>query len=102
LSLISSQTILFWTKVQDFGLAHSVEDDEDRKLVLEALKRVTVNKPFFNDVKMDKAVACMLGNVIGDAFGAPTEFSDVRYGTKKILRTGNHTCLFYFHEGPKS
>jgi ADP-ribosylglycohydrolase len=31
-------------------------------------------------------MACMLGNVIGDALGAPTEFSPVRYNSTEVGR----------------
>lgn len=40
--------------------------------------------PLNNDAKFDKCMACMLGNVIGDALGAPTEFSPVRYNSDEV------------------
>eukprot|EP01127_Copromyxa_protea_P020678 TRINITY_DN6936_c0_g1_i1.p1 TRINITY_DN6936_c0_g1~~TRINITY_DN6936_c0_g1_i1.p1 ORF type:complete len:426 (+),score=58.13 TRINITY_DN6936_c0_g1_i1:1042-2319(+) len=56
------------------------KDDADRKTVMEAISKFSQDSPLFFDPKMDKAVACFLGNVLGDAFGAPTEFSKIRYG----------------------
>lgn len=54
--------------------------------------------PIEGDPKFDRALAVMLGwffhqvnfniyilgNVIGDALGAPNEFSDVRYGVRNV------------------
>lgn len=69
------------------------QDDPDRVNVAENLQKCDQGKPFFDDVRMDKAVACILGNVIGDAFGAPTEFSDVRYGTFCEAKLTNKTRM---------
>lgn len=33
---------------------------------------------------MDRSMGCVLGNVVGDALGAPLEFSDVRYGVSEL------------------
>lgn len=68
--------------------------------VLEKLKNYDGKTVFFDDVKLDKAVACFLGNIIGDAFGAPTEFSDVRYGlcfSQLSLRLVLQLILFDVH-----
>jgi len=37
-----------------------------------------------SDPKFDKCMASLLGNVIGDALGAPVEFSSVRYNSKEV------------------
>ncbi|KAJ9448892.1 ADP-ribosyl-[dinitrogen reductase] glycohydrolase [Diplonema papillatum] len=34
--------------------------------------------------KQDKAMGCLVGNLIGDALGAPMEFASVRYGTDEL------------------
>lgn len=36
------------------------------------------------DKKLDKCLACVLGNVIGDSLGAPLEFSKLRYNTNEL------------------
>jgi len=33
---------------------------------------------------VDRSLGCMLGNAIGDALGAPLEFSELRYGSKEL------------------
>lgn len=32
----------------------------------------------------DRSLGCMLGNIVGDALGAPLEFSPVRYGVREL------------------
>jgi len=54
------------------------EDDPDREEVMKLLK------DGFDDEKLDRAMGTALGNVIGDALGAPLEFSDVRYGSNEL------------------
>lgn len=36
------------------------------------------------DPQTDRAIAVLVGNVIGDALGAPFEFSPVEYGTSEM------------------
>lgn len=33
---------------------------------------------------LDRSLGCVLGNTVGDALGAPLEFSSVRYGSKEL------------------
>lgn len=40
-------------------------------------------------VKESRAVACTLFNAVGDALGAPLEFSPVRYGSKELKNMGD-------------
>jgi len=54
------------------------KDDKDLPKVLEILKSGT------KDTKLDKAMGCFYGMVIGDAIGAPLEFSSVRYGSDEL------------------
>lgn len=38
----------------------------------------------FDSVQEDRALGCMLGMAVGDALGAPLEFSAVRYGSTEV------------------
>lgn len=38
---------------------------------------------------LDRSLGCVLGNAVGDALGAPMEFSHVRYGTKELTGMGH-------------
>jgi len=42
-------------------------------------------KKIFVDEKTDRSVGVLLGNVIGDALGAPFEFNIIRYGEKEMI-----------------
>lgn len=55
-------------------------DDPDRSL---ALSKALGETPFAN-VHEDRAMGCLFGLLIGDALGAPREFSPVNYDNKKI------------------
>eukprot|EP01062_Namystynia_karyoxenos_P076498 TRINITY_DN7518_c0_g1_i1.p1 TRINITY_DN7518_c0_g1~~TRINITY_DN7518_c0_g1_i1.p1 ORF type:complete len:497 (+),score=160.57 TRINITY_DN7518_c0_g1_i1:97-1491(+) len=37
-----------------------------------------------DEAKLDRSLGCMLGNIVGDALGAPLEFSPVRYGVQEL------------------
>jgi len=51
----------------------------------EAKKRKVGSKGnFCSSTMLDRGLGCMLGNVIGDALGAPLEFSPVRYGSTEL------------------
>jgi len=61
-------------------------DDPDRDVVKASFQKFLkgveekVEGNYWIDARGDKAVACMFGNLLGDAFGAPAEFSHLRYG----------------------
>eukprot|EP01091_Cochliopodium_minus_P005329 TRINITY_DN1527_c0_g1_i1.p1 TRINITY_DN1527_c0_g1~~TRINITY_DN1527_c0_g1_i1.p1 ORF type:complete len:449 (-),score=126.42 TRINITY_DN1527_c0_g1_i1:21-1367(-) len=59
---------------------HSVvsDEDEDFEIVKKILKEGT------DDEKLDKALGSFYGMVIGDALGAPLEFSPLRYGSNEL------------------
>eukprot|EP00755_Sulcionema_specki_P005128 Sspe_Gene.31893::Locus_15674_Transcript_1_1_Confidence_1.000_Length_1596::g.31893::m.31893 len=46
--------------------------------------------------EMDRAMGCTVGNVVGDALGAPMEFSVVRYGST-TLRGMDHDEVWQSH-----
>jgi len=50
-------------------------DDPLRNMVLEMK-----NTDVYESVALDRAIGCFIGNAIGDALGAPLEFSPVQYG----------------------
>eukprot|EP01121_Diplochlamys_sp_Union-15-3_P019900 TRINITY_DN7602_c0_g4_i1.p1 TRINITY_DN7602_c0_g4~~TRINITY_DN7602_c0_g4_i1.p1 ORF type:complete len:422 (+),score=79.43 TRINITY_DN7602_c0_g4_i1:52-1266(+) len=54
------------------------KDDPDKAFVQEKL----MNDGF--DKETDRAIGALLGNVTGDALGAPMEFSSVRYGSSEL------------------
>jgi ADP-ribosylglycohydrolase len=67
---------------------YSVVDKESAevKQMLQSLALATETKqfPINGDVKFDKCLASIFGNVIGDSLGCPTEFSNVRYNSTEV------------------
>lgn len=57
-------------------------DDPQKKEALDRLSRNTWSEA------ESRAVGCLLGLAIGDALGAPLEFSDVRYGVQELKMMG--------------
>ncbi|KAG2385792.1 hypothetical protein C9374_002941 [Naegleria lovaniensis] len=57
-------------------------DDEQIKSERELVQQKLRNKLL--DPKEDRALGCILGNAIGDALGAPLEFSPVRYNVLEL------------------
>mmetsp|Transcript_1224 Transcript_1224/g.2308 ORF Transcript_1224/g.2308 Transcript_1224/m.2308 type:complete len:430 (+) Transcript_1224:267-1556(+) len=58
------------------------ENDPDRKELREKIEKKALTE------KESRAVACLLGNAVGDALGAPLEFSAVRYGSTELKEMG--------------
>eukprot|EP01130_Rhizamoeba_saxonica_P011617 TRINITY_DN4829_c0_g1_i2.p1 TRINITY_DN4829_c0_g1~~TRINITY_DN4829_c0_g1_i2.p1 ORF type:complete len:383 (-),score=78.72 TRINITY_DN4829_c0_g1_i2:1761-2909(-) len=54
------------------------EDDPHRKLATESFRRLD------EDIEFDRALGSIFGLVVGDALGAPLEFSPVQYGTTEL------------------
>jgi len=55
------------------------KNDPSRDLVLEMKKNNSYESP-----ALDRAIGCFIGNAIGDALGAPLEFSPVQYGVVDV------------------
>jgi len=60
------------------------KEDPDRDFVKQKFED-SLNSPFI-DVENDRAMGCFLGMVIGDALGAPFEFSGVDYTAKEMTQ----------------
>lgn len=64
--------------------AYSIVGGYGPKLLREAAEAVESCRAGRAPQDVDRSLGCVLGNVVGDALGAPLEFSPVRYGASEL------------------
>eukprot|EP00470_Lotharella_oceanica_P002307 CAMPEP_0170176678 /NCGR_PEP_ID=MMETSP0040_2-20121228/9504_1 /TAXON_ID=641309 /ORGANISM="Lotharella oceanica, Strain CCMP622" /LENGTH=470 /DNA_ID=CAMNT_0010419087 /DNA_START=65 /DNA_END=1478 /DNA_ORIENTATION=+ len=65
-----------------------VPSDSDRAELLRKIEKKALTE------RESRAIACLLGNAIGDALGAPLEFSAVRYGSTELKEMGQKNVWY--------
>ena len=65
-------------------------DDKDFALVQGLVNRYTGQhmEADSKEIEQERALGCMLGNIVGDAIGAPLEFHKLRYGVITVTDMG--------------